>query len=148
MTTTTRTKKTTKRAKPTRTDRLAAILAATGEHALAVRVRGEHLGTVTAIADPDWAGPGDVATCRYAVLDDCGEMFDSSDDLASIRETLAQTIREMRSDRLQEIADEEAAEVEEAAERDVEAARDAVEALIGAGKAADVVKALRAAGLI
>jgi hypothetical protein len=147
MTTTTRTKKT-KKTKPTRTDRLAAILAATGEHALAVRVRGEYLGIVTAIADPDWAGPGDEATCRYAVLDDCGEMFDCADDLASIRETLAQTVREMRSDRLQEIADEEAAEVEEAAERDAEAARDAVEELIGAGKAADVVKALRAAGMI
>jgi hypothetical protein len=147
MTTTTRTKKT-KKTKPTRTDRLAAILAATGEHALAVRVRGEHLGTVTAIADPDWTGPGDAATCRYAVLDDCSELFDCADDLASIRETLAQTVREMRADRLQEIADEEAAEVEEAAERDVETARDAVEALIGAGKAADVVKALRAAGLI
>jgi hypothetical protein len=147
LTTTTRTKKA-KKTKPTRTDRLAAILAATGEHALAVRVRGEHLGTVTAIADPDWTGPGDEATCRYAVLDDCSEMFDCADDLASIRETLAQTVREMRADRLQEIADEEAAEVEEAAERDVETARDAVEALIGAGKAADVVKALRAAGLI
>jgi hypothetical protein len=147
LTTTTRTKKA-KKTKPTRTDRLAAILAATGEHALAVRVRGEHLGTVTAIADPDWTGPGDAATCRYAVLDDCSEMFDCADDLASIRETLAQTVREMRADRLQEIADEEAAEVEEAAERDVETARDAVEALIGAGKAADVVKALRAAGLI
>jgi hypothetical protein len=147
MTTTTRTKKA-KKTKPTRTDRLAAILAATGEHALAVRVRGEHLGTVTAIADPDWTGPGDAATCRYAVLDDGGEMFDCADDLASIRETLAQTVREMRADRLQEIADEEAAEIEEAAERDAEAARDAVEALIGSGKAADVVKALRAAGLI
>jgi hypothetical protein len=147
MATTTRTKKA-KKTKPTRTDRLAAILAATGEHALAVRVRGEHLGTVTAIADPDWTGPGDEATCRYAVLDDGGEMFDCADDLTSIRETLAQTICEMRSDRLQEIADEEAAEVEEAAERDVETARDAVEGLIGAGKAADVVKALRAAGLI
>jgi hypothetical protein len=148
MTTATRTKKATKRVKLTRTDRLATILAATGEHALAARVRGEHLGTVTAIADPDWTGPGDEATCHYAVLDDCGEMFDSSDDLASIRETLAQTIRDMRADRLQEIADEEAAEAEEAAERDAEAARDAVETLIGSGKAADVVRALRAAGLI
>jgi hypothetical protein len=144
-----KTKKATKRVKLTRTDRLAATLSSTGsEYLLTVRVKGEHLGTVTAIADSDWTGPGDLATCRYAVLDDCGEMFDCSDDLADIRETLAQTIREMRADRLQEIADEAAAEIEEAAERDAEAARDAVEGLIGSGKAADVVKALKAAGLI
>jgi hypothetical protein len=148
MTTATRTKKATRKTKLTRTDRLAAALADAGRSTLAVRVRGEHLGNVTAIVDPEWTGPGDEATCRYAVLDDDGEIFDSSDDLASIRETMAQTIRDLRADRLQEIADEAAAEAEEAAEREAEDVRDRVEALIESGRASEIRKALKAAGLI
>jgi enoyl-CoA hydratase/carnithine racemase len=148
MATATKTKKTTKRAKLTRTDKLASALADAGRSTLLVRVKGEHLGDVTAIVDPDWTGPGDEETCRYAVLDDGGETVDGSDDLAEIRETLAQTIRDMRADRLQEIADEEEAEAEELAEKEAEDARELVEGLVERGRANDVVKALRAAGLI
>jgi hypothetical protein len=147
MTTTTRTKKM-KRAKLTRTDKLAVALADAGRSILAVRVKGEHLGDVTATVDPEWTGPGDAETFRYLVRDDSGDTVDCSDELASIRETLAQTIRDLRADRLQEIADEAEAEAEELAEKEAEDARELVEGLIERGQANDVVRALRVAGLI
>jgi acyl-CoA reductase-like NAD-dependent aldehyde dehydrogenase len=140
--------KKTKRTKLTRTDKLATALADADRSTLIVRVKGEIQGTLTAIIDPDWTGPGDEETCRYAVLDDSGDTVDSSDDLASIRETLAQTIRDMRAERLQEIADEAEAEAEELAEKEADDARELVEGLIERGRANEVVKALRAAGLI
>jgi hypothetical protein len=144
--TATRIKKATRRTKLTRTDKLSAALEA-GEYTLAVRVKGEVQGTLTAAVDPDWTGPDDEETYRYVVTDDT-DTIDGSDDLASIRETLAQAARDMRAERLQEIIDEEEAEAEELAEKEADDARELVEGLIERGRANDVVKALRAAGLI
>jgi hypothetical protein len=148
MATATKTKKATKKTRPTRTDKLAVAMADAGCSTLTVRVKGDLQGTLTAAVDPDWTGPGDEETYRYAVLDDGGETVDGSDDLASIRETLAQAARDMRAERLQEILDEEAAEAEELAEKEADDARELVEGLIERGRANAVVKALRAAGLI
>jgi hypothetical protein len=98
-----------------------------------VRLRGETVDTVTLTVDREWTE--DSETYRYTIED-----FDSSnecDEFEEARSIVADMLRTARN-----------ATKDEREEQDNESARDFVEALIDGGKAADVLRALKAASLI
>lgn len=93
------------------------------------KVAGELCGSVELVEDLRWAE--DSETYRYTVEVDGDE--DGTDDLGEARAMVAARLRDLRAGRMEEVTD---------------GAREAVEALLDGGKAHEVLKALKAAGLI
>jgi hypothetical protein len=93
------------------------------------KVAGLPCGSVELVEDLRWTEDAD--TYRYTVAVDGDE--DGTDDLAEARVMVAGRLRDLRAERMEEIADE---------------AREAVETLLDGGKGHAVLKALKAAGLI
>jgi hypothetical protein len=97
------------------------------------RLRGETIGEVTLTIDREWTE--DAETYRYTVEDD--DSSNECDEFEEARYIVADMLRTARN-----------AAQDERAEADNESARDFVEALIDGGRAADVLRALKAASLI
>lgn len=93
------------------------------------KVAGKLCGSVELVEDTRWTE--DCDTYRYSVQVDGDE--DGTDDLSEARATVAARLRDLRAERMDEVTD---------------GAREAVEALLDGGRAHEVLKALKAAGLI
>jgi hypothetical protein len=93
------------------------------------KVAGEPCGSVELVEDLRWTE--DAETYRYIVAVDGDE--DGADDLAEARAMVAGRLRDLRAERMEEVTD---------------AAREAVETLLDGGRAHEVMKALKATGLI
>jgi hypothetical protein len=99
----------------------------------AARLQGERIGEVTLTIDREWTE--DAETYRYTIEDD--DSANECDEFEEARSIVADMLRTARN-----------ATKDEREEQDNESARDFVEALIDDGRAADVLRALKAANLI
>jgi hypothetical protein len=109
------------------------VLDELGTVSFPARLRGETVDTITLTVDREWTEDGE--TYRYTI-----ESFDSAnecDEYEEARSIVADMLRAERNGAMEELA-----------EADAESARDFVDALIERGRAADVLRALKAAGLI
>jgi excinuclease UvrABC nuclease subunit len=109
------------------------VLDELGTVRFAARLQGERIGEVTLTVDREWTE--DSETYRYLIEDD--DSANECDEFEEARAIVADMIRTARN-----------ATRDEREEQDNESARDFVEALIDGGKAADVLRALKAANLI
>jgi hypothetical protein len=97
------------------------------------RLRGETVDTVTLTVDREWTEDGE--TYRYTI--ECMDASNECDEYEEARSIVADMLRTLRN-----------GTIDERAEQDNDSARDFVESLIDSGRAADVLRALKAAGLI
>jgi polyhydroxyalkanoate synthesis regulator phasin len=99
----------------------------------AAKLQGETIGEVTLTVNREWTE--DAETYRYLIEDD--DSANECDEFEEARSIVADMLRTARN-----------TAQDEREEQDNESARDFVEALIDDGRAADVLRALRAANLI
>lgn len=117
-------------------DGLAEVVARDGWAEYAVSVRGKGLGTISVAVDLDYEEEREAhEEPQYVVQSDEEERY--ADGQAEARWCVAELARVVRN-----------AHIEEQADRDADEATDAVTALVESGRGGDVLKALRAAGLI
>jgi hypothetical protein len=117
----------------TRHDDAEKVLDELGTMRFAARLQGETIGEITLTVDREWTE--DSETYRYTIEDD--DSTNECDEFEEARYIVSDMLRTARN-----------AARDERAEQDNESARDFVEALIDSGRAADVLRALKAAKLI